>query len=188
MSHRCSSRRARKWGTMRKIERKKTLEKRMERAWVSFGMRLTSEKKEEIHRESTFRGTRGTPLGEKGRKGTYKRLEYCLLWRGVVPKRGTEKESRGEFDRTIKGWQGSPARVPPTDFYPHLVPFREWKAHKRMKMREEVDRIGIGLFLAFLSRFSRRRHGQNLVTLSERSIAIRSIDAVSSFALCKLVT
>lgn len=114
MSHRCSSRRARKWGTMRKIERKKTLEKRMERARVSFGMRLTSEKKEEIHRESTFRGTRGTPLGEKGRKGTYKRLEYCLLWRGVVPKRGTEKESRGEFDRTIKGWQGSPARVPPT--------------------------------------------------------------------------
>ena len=64
---------------MRKIERKKTLEKRMERARVSFGMRLTSEKKEEIHRESTFRGTRGTPLEEKGRKGTYKRLEYCLL-------------------------------------------------------------------------------------------------------------
>lgn len=78
--------------------------------WYAFNLR----KKEEIHRESTFRGTRGTPLGEKGRKGTYKRLEYCLLWRGVVPKRGTEKESRGEFDRTIKGWQGSPARVPPT--------------------------------------------------------------------------
>lgn len=44
----------------------------MEKARVSFGMRLTSEKKEEIHRESTFRGTRGTPLGKKGGKGRTK--------------------------------------------------------------------------------------------------------------------